>query len=60
MTPEQAIEELIAAGLLARWWCQACKDYVLYRTLEMTEGESRHLHDEHRQHSLSRAGRPRP
>ncbi len=43
---EQAIKELIAAGLLGRWWCPSCNDYVLHRTLEMTEGDSRRLHDQ--------------
>jgi hypothetical protein len=54
-TADEAIDELLAAGLLARWWCPTCQDYVLYRTLEMDEGESRYLHAERHTERVSGA-----
>jgi hypothetical protein len=41
-----AIQDLLDVGLLARWWCPYCRDYVLYRTLEMSEAYSRYSHGE--------------
>ncbi len=42
---EQAMRELETLGLIARWWCERCQDRVPYRTHEMTEAQSRRLHN---------------
>lgn len=48
------IEELVRMGVLGRWWCERCEDWVPYkkvaldptRHVAMTEAESRQLHGE--------------
>jgi hypothetical protein len=41
---EGAIDYLVSVGLLKRWWCDACGDWVPYKHFEMTEARSRKKH----------------
>jgi hypothetical protein len=46
---EEAIQKLMALGLVDRWRCEVCDDWIPYQTPEMTEAESRRVHERRHQ-----------
>jgi hypothetical protein len=41
---EQIMRDLEAAGLIKRWYCDVCEDFVPYKCFEMSEDKSRKGH----------------